>query len=98
MNRIKNSAKHAVISEEVIGHIQEEVAPSERFMKPIVVILCDQVYHLVQVRLVVEPFLHSRERLSTEKVESASSRHSPRYEWKDETDWTVDFSENDEIC
>lgn len=68
MEKIKNEAKDAVMSDDVIGRIANEVARSDQVIKPIEVFTRNQVYQHVQVRVAEEGFLLSQERLPTVDV------------------------------
>lgn len=96
MAKIENVAMDAVMSDDVIGRIAEEVARCDQSMKQIAVFVPDQFYHHVQVSFPEKRSFHSRERLSTREFGHVPSRQGPRGEGKDDTDSTADSCGTDE--
>lgn len=80
MTKVENAAKDAVVSENVVGRAVKEVVQSDQLMKSIGIVVRDQVYYHVQVKLNEKSLVHSRERLSTGEEERVRRRYGPRCE------------------
>lgn len=75
MTKVDNNAMDAALLEGVKRRIAEDNSQSDRSMKPIEVVLTDQVIKTSQVNLARERLLHSQECLSTRNNDTITSRH-----------------------